>query len=69
MLAIPQLNSLQGIRRVFCVSGIFSLEDNAHSSVCVQIGSNRSRVSYGPVSPQEVFLFESIFFMSRYISG
>ena len=47
MMAIPRLSSLRGIRKVFCVSGIYFLQDIVSTSVGVQIGFSSEQVTFG----------------------
>ncbi|XP_022653217.1 kynurenine formamidase-like isoform X2 [Varroa jacobsoni] len=44
MAALPRLASLQGIRKVFSVSGIYSLWEVMHTSVGVQVGFTKEQV-------------------------
>ncbi|XP_003739022.1 kynurenine formamidase [Galendromus occidentalis] len=55
MVALPRLSSLRGIRKVFCVSGVYSIQDVANTTVGVQIGFNSDQVEKFTVSPHPCY--------------
>ncbi|OQR69720.1 putative arylformamidase-like [Tropilaelaps mercedesae] len=50
MTALPRLPTMQGIRKVFCISGIYSLQEIVNTSVGVHVNFSRDQVHYIEIS-------------------
>lgn len=60
MAALPRLSTMRGIRKVFCISGLYSLRDIAHTTVGVRINLDEDQVGRNELPDWKVCLARKV---------